>query len=144
MTPDDAEELLGFHSGRDSRIDDLRSRVGFLGMLRPFSGQLNERSFHEVMACIFVLRGGLSTHDSVKRRTLADLFAICSLARRWATDPDGMLPRNRLISDEQADTLLDWVRTVEWAVMTLLDTGDVEEAFAGYEHSPEFAHLWKG
>ena len=50
-----AKELLSFHSCRNENIDDPRWENGFLGILRPFQGELNEKNFIEIMECLKVL-----------------------------------------------------------------------------------------
>lgn len=51
MNIEEAKELLSFHSTRNSDIDNPKWENGFLGSLRPFSGELHNENFFEVMEC---------------------------------------------------------------------------------------------
>lgn len=56
MTPSEALELLSVHSGSLADESDMRPERGFLGQLRPFTGELDEAPFHEIMLALRVLR----------------------------------------------------------------------------------------
>lgn len=57
MTEKEAIELLKYHSFTHESIDNPKSEKGFLGMLRPFQGELFENNFHELMEVIKVFKG---------------------------------------------------------------------------------------
>lgn len=76
---------------------------GFLGVLRPFSG-LREENFLQVMEAIIALRPHLEGKQAWETRLVEGLWGLTTRARLWGLDPDGMLQRNRLLSD--ADTAL--------------------------------------
>lgn len=132
MTKEEAKELLKCHAFAHEDTESEKMRIGFLGMLRPFGGGLDERNFHELMEIIEVLADELERGE-VDREIMACLWGICQLARAWALVPGGMLQRNGLISAEQTETLEEWLDMLSYAVMILLEgEGGREEAFWGY------------
>jgi hypothetical protein len=104
---------------------------GFLGCLRPFSG-LREENFMQVMEAIIALQPALAGHQVLERRLVEGLWGLTTFARLWGLDPDGMLQRNRLLSNEETKRLLVWVRCIEMAVFKLLRGGDPREELAYY------------
>lgn len=71
---------------------------------------------------------------SVERELIAALWGICQYTRAWALYPDSMLQRNNLLTVEQINTLDDWMDTISYAVMVLLEGGGPEEALSSYRH----------
>ena len=45
MTIKEAKELLSFHSGRNSDVNNIKWQKGFLGCLRPFDGTIRKENF---------------------------------------------------------------------------------------------------
>ncbi|WDM21734.1 hypothetical protein [Paenibacillus polymyxa] len=129
----EARELLRCHSFIHDDLDHLKMQNGFLGMLRPFQGELIEDNFHELMTIIEVLADELEK-PSVERELIAALWGICQYTRAWALYPDSMLQRNNLLTIEQINTLDDWIDTISYAVMVLLEGGGPEEALSSYRH----------
>lgn len=130
MDKEKAKELLSFHSGRNSDIQNPKWKGGFLGSLRPFRGKLPEENFIEIMECLKALKNEFSAL-SIEKEVIADLVAIIHLTRVWAS-PSGMLGRNHLLTQEQTELLLVWIDIIETGLMYLLD-GDEEDAFRDYE-----------
>lgn len=130
MDKEKAKELLSFHSGRNSDIQNPKWKDGFLGSLRPFRGKLPEENFIEIMECLKALKNEFST-PSIEKEVIADLVAIIHLTRVWAS-PSGMLGRNHLLTQEQTELLLVWIDIIETGLMYLLDD-DEEDAFGDYE-----------
>lgn len=132
MTSREAKELLLLHGfSHPSAHDDPRAARGFLGSLRPYTGSLDPRNLHEVMAALVTLAPELE-RPSVDREILDALWSMTHLARAWALDPDGMLRRNGLISDDDAGTLASWIEAISYATMTLLGGAGVDEALEPY------------
>src|SRR5438128_1239377 len=131
MSAEQAKELLLLHSFSYPDVDHPKMTSGFLGSLRPYRG-LNEENYHEVMEAIRTLAPQLQASE-VDREVISALWAICYLARLWGLEPDGMLQRNGLIEPADIERLSKWLDTVGFAVMMLLDSGDIEAAFAGYQ-----------
>jgi len=104
---------------------------GFLGMLRPFHG-LREDAFHDVMVCLREVAPALRG-VSLDRELAHALWSLCHLARAWGLDADGMLRRNRIITDEDAHRLQGWVDVISWTVFWLVGEGSPEDAFCEYE-----------
>ena len=130
MNVAEAKELLSFHSGRNSDINNPKWKNGFLGSLRPFRGTLIEDNFIEVMECMSVLADELGK-SSLDRNLVNDIIGIIHLARAWS-EPEGMLGRNHLLTVEQTEQLREWIFIIEEALCYLLE-GCVEEAFFDYE-----------
>jgi hypothetical protein len=125
-----ARELLLLHSFRLPALDHPKMTGGFLGSLRPYQG-LNEGNYHEVMEAIYTLAPQLQGQE-LDREIVSALWSICYLARLWALEPDGMLQRNGLITVEEVRRLEEWVNAIGWAVMMLLEGGDITAAFDLY------------
>jgi hypothetical protein len=128
-----AKELLLLHSfSHPDSATDGRAETGFLGSLRPYQGHLIDENFREVMGALRVLGPELSS-PALDREVIAALWAICHLGRAWGVEPEGMLRRNKLISDDDVKKLDDWIEAISWAVFCLLDGGDAETAFADHD-----------
>ncbi|MGG4216829.1 hypothetical protein ABEW32_01225 [Paenibacillus jamilae] len=133
MNKQEARELLRCHSFIHDDLEHPKMQSGFLGMLRPFQGELIEDNFHELMTIIEVLADELEK-PSVERELISALWGICQYTRAWALYPDSMLQRNHLLTVEQISTLDDWIDTISYAVMVLLEGGGTEEALSNYKH----------
>lgn len=129
MNSSEAKVLLSFHSGRNSDIDNEKWRSGFLGSLRPFTGELKKENFIEVMECLYTLRDELSAPE-IDRETMANIAGIMYFARIWAS-PHGMLGSSHLLTEQQTCQLLFWVDMIQYCFTCLLD-GAEEEAFHDY------------
>jgi len=132
MTPLEAKETLSLHSGRDAETDDPKWQRGFLGMLRPYSGELIEANFHEVIECLKSLSAELRSGEMIDRGVTNDIVGIVHLTRCWALEPDGMLRRNNLISEDDQARLEKWIRIIEYAFMMTIDSNEPDEAFTEY------------
>ena len=132
MTPLEAKKILSLHSGRDGDTDDPKWQRGFLGMLRPFNGELIETNFHEVIECLQVLSSELRSGEMIDRGVTSDIVGIVHLTRCWALEPDGMLRRNKLISEGDQVRLEKWIRIIEYAFMMTIDSNEPGETFAEY------------
>lgn len=133
MTTAEAKILLSYHSGRNGDFTHEKWTNGFLGSLRPYGGALIEENFHEVIACLRALGPELRSADAIDRQVTADIFGIVHLSRMWSS-PEGMLGRNRLITDRDRKRLESWADAISYAFMAILDGCDDKEAFAEYEH----------
>jgi hypothetical protein len=130
MSPNEARELLSFHSGANPNTDDPRWQQGFLTTLRPYGG-LREAAFHEVMACVEALAEELAA-DKIDRATISSLWGICHLGRAWGVAEGGMLRSNRLITDADVSRLADWIDCISYATFTLLDGCGLDVALEPY------------
>jgi len=101
-------------------------------MLRPFTGELVENNYHEIMEITRVLQSNLEAKD-INSEIISALWNICYLSRIWGLEESGMLRRNNLISDHQVEELSDWINNISYAVMMLMDGAGAEEAFHSYE-----------
>jgi hypothetical protein len=137
MTYEDAVNLILMHGiGReDVPLADALLPDGFLACLRPYSG-LREENFLQVMEAIIALKPHLAGSAVWERRLVEGLSGLTTTARLWGLDPDGMLQRNRLISEQDSRRLLQWVNCIEMAVSRLLRGGDPAEALAYYRGEP--------
>lgn len=132
MTKEVAKEVLMHHSFIHKSVDNLRSENGFLGMLRPFSGELIEANYHEIMQAIKTLADELEAEGKIDKEIISALWGICHLGRAWGLHPDGMLRRNNLILQEQIQKLEGWIEDISYATMSLLDGSGIEVAFELY------------
>ena len=131
MSFSEAKELLLLHSYGEPNTDHPTQISGFLGSLRPYQG-LNEGNFHAVMEAITALAPYFQQKMLVDKEIISALWAICSLGRAWGVEPEGMLRRNRLITDQGAKRLAQWVECISWAVSTLLGGSDLDTALEPY------------
>lgn len=123
--------MLDYHSGVHENTDHPKSERGFLGMLRPFRGELHEENFHEVMTILKVLAARFR-NESIDRRLISHFWSICHGTRTWAIDEDGMLGRTKLITDKQRERLSEWIDCISYALMMLLDDQEDTTAFEYY------------
>jgi len=134
MTLEEAKQLLKYHSFMDSDINHPKMESGFLGMLRPFSGELNEDNYHEIIKAIRILADELRNKQQIDKEVISAIWGICHQTRSCAIDKDGMLRRNNLIRDEQIKKLEKWIETISYATMMILDGSDNSIAFEFYEN----------
>lgn len=131
-----AKALIQIHgythpgSLRDPEIKQVMDR-GFLGMLRPYKGELHESNFHELMRALRVV-GPEFSKPQVDTQLMSALWGICALARWWGIEPDGMLQRNQMLDEQETEALRDWVHEISYVLMLLLDGESVEVAFQEY------------
>ncbi|MCM3293218.1 hypothetical protein M3661_24205 [Paenibacillus sp. MER 180] len=140
MTKDEALFLLKCHAFHYDDFEHEKMSNGFLGMLRPFRGELIEDNFHELMKIIEVLADEFAK-PQVNRILISCFWSICQLSRAWALYPDGMLQSNGLLSQEQVRKMDEWVDMISYAVMVLLEGEDqLDEAlwlYREYLHNQE-------
>lgn len=129
MTKEEAKQLLKYHSFMDEDIKHPKMTRGFLGMLRPFSGELIEENYHEIIKAMKVLADDLRDKDLIDREIISCLWGICHLTRSWAIEKEGMLQSNNLITERQVELLEDWIEAISFAMMMILGGCDNEEAF---------------
>jgi len=84
-----------------------------------------EEGYYELMEAIRTLAPQLHARE-VDREIISALWGICYLAWLWGLEPDGMLQRNGLIAPEDIERLSRWLEALGYAVMRLLEGGDVE------------------
>jgi len=133
-----AREELSFHSGRNSNIDDIRWERGFLGSLRPYQGmELVEKNFHSVIECLRVLFPSLQSNDLIEKDLVNDVNGILCLGRAWAVHEDGMLLRNGIISNDEAQKIDGWLHCISYVWTMSLDSQDESVAFEGYDQLNE-------
>lgn len=89
-------------------------------MLRPFTGQLLEENFQEVLQIIHTLSGALA-QPTIDREMVSNLWSIVYYTRLWAIDEDGMLRRNGLLTEEQVEVLTKWVSVISEELMNALE-----------------------
>lgn len=119
MDHDEARHLLLMHGTGTFDADPGWLEDGFLGMLRPYRG-LRETNFHVVLEALFVVGQRLSAGNLVDRELTHSLWSMCRLARLWGVDPDGMLQRNKLISQSDTTLLQRWIDIVEYGALHML------------------------
>lgn len=133
MEYDDAVNVILMHGiGRDDQPTGSASlEQGFLRCLRPFT-ELREENYLQIMEAIIALHPHLAGKRQVDRRLVAGLWYLTRMSRLWGLDPDGMLQRNHLLSDEETKQLQRWVRDIEYAVQILLSDRSPAKVLAMY------------
>ncbi len=123
MDYETAVEELTFHCGSNPNIDDPRWAAGFLQTLRPYRGTLDSDAWNNVILCVDAVADHLKSAPAIDRRVVNSLWGICFYARSWALHPDGMLPRNNLITVDDQTTLSDWLDNLSERISSMLDGG---------------------
>lgn len=132
MDREHAVFLLKCHAFVHEDLEHPKMQRGFLGMLRPFNGELVEENFHELMQIIEVLADDLG-QPALDREIIACFWSICQLATAWAVYPEGMLRGNGLLTADQEERIEEWIDMISYAVMVLLEgEGQLDEALWGY------------
>lgn len=129
MNKDEAKILLSYHSCRNDDIYNDKWTTGFLGSLRPFTGQLYEENFIEIMECLKILKDEFE-EVRIDKNIVTDIFTITYYTRAWCR-PDNMLGRNHLLTLKQEKELQDWIDIIEDTFSNLLDLSG--EPFWSYE-----------
>jgi hypothetical protein len=120
MTSDEGAMRLVFHAQPNSGA--------FLDMLRPYRG-LQMPVLQDVMRALRAAAPRLSK-DSLERELLSAVWALSYYCRLWALEPRGMLRRNNLIDEADLQKLARFIEGFDYAVMTLLEKGEISEAFS--------------
>ena len=118
----DAVERLQFHCGSHPDFNAPRWTAGFLQTLRPYGGFLDHEAWDDLLQCVDAVEEHLKSAPQIDRRVINSLWGICHFARAWAIHPDGMLPRNRLITSADSERLASWIEDLSDRVSMLLDT----------------------
>ena len=134
MTFKEAKQTLLLHSFSHSDLSHPKMATGFLGSLRPYQG-IKEENFREVMEAIKSLAEYFQKEPLLDKEIVNALWGICHLARAWGVHPDGMLRRNNLISEKEHLQLEEWIETISYATMMLLDGCDMDIALEEYNKS---------
>ncbi|SCW65003.1 hypothetical protein SAMN04487970_102424 [Paenibacillus tianmuensis] len=135
MTEEEAKRLLMLHSfSIDEAIDHPKGQTGFLMSLRPYRG-LIEENFHEIMYALSILQKKLGPETPhLDRDLVTAVWGMCHLSRAWGVHSDGMLRSNDLIVEEDVCRLEEWIETISYAFLNLLE-GNGDEAFFEYLES---------
>lgn len=132
MTEAEALDLVRHHSYTHEDIENPKTKTGFLGMLRPFTGRLYEANFIELMTALRVLSPQFKG-PVIDRELIAAYWNICHLGRAWGLEPEGMLQRNNLLTANQIKDLASWIDCLSDTVANLLDGADETLAFEAYQ-----------
>ena len=128
MNATEAKWLLALHSFNHPDASSQPKAIrGFLGSLRPYRGSLNPENYDEVIGALRALAPELRD-KSVETSVVSNLWSICHLGRTWGLQPHGM--SNKLLSGEDALTLEEWIDTISYVTMMLLEGGDIDEALS--------------
>ncbi len=130
MNRNQAIELLKYHSLIHDDFENVKWEKGFLGMLRPFQGELLEENFIEIMELLKVIKNEL-IESNINRDVMSAFWGICHYGRVWGLETEGMLQRNKLLSEEQTELLSEWISCISYTVTCLIE-GNEEEAFLEY------------
>ena len=98
-------------------------------MLRPYQG-LSVDALADVKESLRACAPRFS-EDRLPRELVHALWAISYFGKFWALEPEGMLRRNGLISDDDQKKLAKFLERFDYAVAMLLD-GAIDEAFIAW------------
>jgi hypothetical protein len=115
-----ALQRLQTHASYDSKCES-----SFLFSLRPYRG-LKPEVFADLIDTLISL-APVFQQDTIPRSVVADSFSIIALARSWGLSRNGLLRRNKLISDIDCDRLERWLATLEATVHAALHRDTTEE-----------------
>jgi transposase len=107
------------------------STDAFLDALRPYRRVLPRAEFHRVADA---MRGVADCirKDPIDREALDILLHLLHTADAWALDPDGMLRRNKLISDEDQRVMGRWLGVLSEVLGRLVAGDEIDTAFKPY------------
>src|SRR4051812_37093723 len=122
MTYDEAKLLLLMHGPGTSGPDGepLIAERGFVHSLRPYEGRLVEKNFHLVMEALFTVGETLYRSQQVDRELVHAIWALCNTARGYGLHPQGMLQRNKLISQADTKRFERWIDAIETPPLPVL------------------------
>lgn len=133
MNYSEAKKLLLLHGSglvdQDGTVEVASD--GFTGSLRPYGG-LIERNFHTVLESIYVVGQSIQTEDYIEREVICTLWFICTMTRRWALAPNGMLVRNKLITCDDSEQLQIWLELIEATTQAFLNGKTPYAALSSY------------
>jgi hypothetical protein len=84
---------------------------------------LNLHAWNSVLECVDAVSTHLKTASAIDRSVVNSLWGILHYSRSWALHPDGMLPRNNLITKEDQETLSEWLDELAERIAFMLDGG---------------------
>jgi hypothetical protein len=107
------------------------SADAFLDALRPYRRVLPRGEFHRVAEA---MRGVADCirEDPIDREALDILLVLLHTADAWALDPDGMLRRNNLITDDHQRVMRRWLSVLSEVLGRLVAGAELEQAFKPY------------
>ena len=134
MTYDEAKLLLLTHGPGTSGPDGepLIAERGFVHSLRPYEGSLVEQNFHLVMEALCTVGETLYRAPQVDRELVYAIWVICDTARGYGLHPQGMLQRNKLISQADTRRLERWIDAIETTALTVLGGGPPHSRLSRY------------
>jgi hypothetical protein len=119
MTPDEGMNRLMFHTEAEPG--------SFLHMLRPYQG-LRDDILTDVKEALRACTPRFAD-ERLPRAFMSALWAISTLGRAWALDPNCTLRLEQLISDADHAKLAAFMDSFENAVHMLLDVAPDELSF---------------
>lgn len=84
--------------------------AGLLVRLRPFAG-VDPEHLHQLITRIDVLHAWALEGNAVPADALEHAISLIRYVQLWALDEDGMLRRNKPISDVDRERLREWSQT---------------------------------
>lgn len=95
---------------------------GLLTSLRPFR-RLEPDHLTELLDAVRALHGQVEATGTVPLHVVDVALAILTTVHLWALEPDGMLQRNKLLSQADLESLTNWWREFGEAVNMLVHYG---------------------
>ncbi|MEW4563250.1 hypothetical protein AB1K70_12035 [Bremerella sp. JC770] len=136
MDYEHARALLLMHSGRididPEEVQPGQEFPGYLNHLRPFRGTVNRACLHEIFQALFVVRDRWAEQEYVEGRLVAAVWDIARTTLHWAIYPEGMLPRNKLINESDAELLKCFHLRLENLSIRALEDADLIVFVSGY------------
>lgn len=131
MTVEQARESISYHSCSSKDVYDRKFQNGFLGSLRPFKGELNEKNFINLMESIMTLQQNLRSGEKLNQDVLLEIMTIIKMSQTWAADGGDLMKENLMTTEQQA-TLLKWAEIMNDCLYKIIEN-NAESAFISYK-----------
>lgn len=128
MTKQEAVELLQIHSGKHPQQKNFKLQNGLVGMLKHFSGQLDENPFLDVLRAIQCLSAEFQ-QENIKTEILSYVMEIYCFIKYDVLKTEKFAMH---LSTAQKDMLKDWNHTIFSGITDLVHGMPFSQAFPKY------------
>jgi hypothetical protein len=107
---------------------------GFLGMLRPYRGLIDD-NFHQTMQALLIVGEELHQTPALDRKLVHAVWDTLFTARMWGMRPNQMLQSNKLIAADDLPRLESYLDSIERTMLDFLrgrPPADAVRIYAGH------------